>query len=99
MSDIYHLDTGVIIQLDCKTAVNAAQEKKILIKKPDGTVVEEPAEQGADNNKIKYTVPATGSPFAEAGSYQLRAKIKFSATQTQQGDPVKLLVGEGWAVI
>jgi len=98
MTDIYHLDTGVIIQLGCKTDVSDALEQKIMIKKPSGTIVEVLAEQGDDDNKIKYTILAAGSLFSEQGDYQLRAKIKFSETQTQQGDPVRLNVGAGWVI-
>ena len=97
--DVYNGDYGIVIRLDCKTDVSSALERYILIKKPDGTVVEETASQdGSNTDYIRYTVPSSNSPFATFGRYEVRAKILFSAGQLQQGDPAEIVVGESWTV-
>jgi len=96
MPDLFHLDTGTEIHLDCKVDVSGASAKKMMIKKPSGTIVEVDAAQGDDDNNIKYTIPSSDSPFDEDGRFILRSKITFSGSQTQQGDPVVLMVGESW---
>ena len=97
--DLYDDDYGVTIRLDCKVDVSTASVKKILIKKPSGTIQAVDGTIDPTNpNRIYYTLPSASSPISEGpGMYVFRADITFSGTRRQQGDPTQLYIGASWA--
>ena len=105
--EVYHLDAGIYVRINCNTDVSTALGRYIMIKKEDGTVAEVAAEQDPySTTHIRYLIPASSSPFitAPAGkdfvTYWMRPRIVFSSSFPlgQQGKPVRFDVGRSWAV-
>ena len=96
--EVYHLDYGNKIELDCKTDVTVVLSRKMLIKNSAGIVTEVNCIQGSEDNYIRYIIPAIDSPIKAGQRYYIRAKVEFDAARKQQGDIVELIVGESWTV-
>jgi len=96
--EIYHLDYGNKIELDCKTDVTGVLSRKMLIKDSVNVITEVDCIQGSEDNYIKYVIPKTNSPIKAGQRYQIRSKIEFNVIRKQQGDIVELIVGESWTV-
>jgi len=94
--EVYHLDVGNKIELDCKVDVSSVLSRSMLIKDSTGKITEVVCTLGSTNNYIRYIVPKTSSPITAGQRYFIRSKIEFNVNRKQQGDPVELIVGESW---
>ncbi len=101
MSKIYVGDVGTIIRLDTDPSGDAgidlatADTLKILVKKPDGTLVEWTATQYSDTTQIQYTIQEDDLDIK--GTYKVQAYVAWDLPASEhRGETVSFKVYEAY---
>ena len=72
---LYQNDIGTIFTIDCGSDISGAINTRLLIRKPDGTLVEWTAVT-YDSNYLRYTTVA--GDLDQVGSYKLQATLNIN---------------------
>ena len=88
---IYVGDIGTEILIDMQEDISMATEHDLLVKKPDGSIVEWPAT--TINNNLKYI--CKGGDLDQKGTYKIQPKIKVNGW-SGLGETVSFQVYDKW---
>lgn len=80
MSQIFSNDIGTVIILDTETDLTGLTDQKILLKRPNGSIVAKTATVvDADPTKGKITFTSVTGDWLQVGVYSIQAKITFGS--------------------
>ena len=76
MEKIYIDTLGLKLRVDCGREITGATNTKLLVKKPDGTLVEFTPASIVDANYLEYTTGA--GDIDQAGIYRIQSSLTLS---------------------